>query len=160
VDGLRLGDLFQETVGQQFLFEAAIAGATDYKSSEIRAMVGNCMKILELEHVLAGMSVRGWFHVIPDEWVWVNEKQLECKKWGDKKPAMVHCYENPPKDTGGISVGGDFRMPTGVFEFEGSACLTVFGRLRSHQPYLKEEETIWSDAGAGEFFEPCHWPAE
>jgi NHL repeat-containing protein len=120
----------------------------------------SCMRQVEDENLplLAGMTVRGWFHVIPGEWVWVNEKpadQLECIKWGPRKPAMIHCETDPDKAKGGITARGAYRAPWGAWIPNLATCVVVFGHLKSTVPY-REVQTTWYD-----FIDPahsCNWP--
>lgn len=124
------------------------------------AIMGSCLRAERDEALKYGMTVRGWFHVSPGKWVWVNEKpadQLECVKWGPRKPAMVHCFAKPDKAKEGITVRGDFRAPV---ELGNSLCHTVYGTLHSEKPYKRLQESIVTLAHVGikDPPEPCDWP--
>jgi hypothetical protein len=125
----------------------------------VASLIGSCLRAGSTDKIKYGMTVRGWFHYITGEWVWVNEHpadQLECVKWGDpaKKPAMVHCFANPWKAREGITVRGDYRTPPEFF----SLCHTVYGELHSTPPYKVLRESIVTNAFAGPEWEPCNWP--
>jgi tripartite motif-containing protein 71 len=132
------------------------------EASSVRGeIVGNCAKEDHGSHLIFGLAVKGTIHVIPNEWVWVNEKQqFECTQWGPLRGATVNCYVSPPKARQAITVGGNFRLPNGT-EIDGeSPCITIYGHLLSHSPYREREEQIWTEAGAGQWFEKCHWPSQ
>lgn len=125
-----------------------------------REIIAPCIELKEEGLLAAGMAVRGIVHVIPSQWVWVNEKQKECKKWGIDQPAMVHCYLQPEKSRVAMTAGGNFRMPADLEGFHESNCYTVYGHLSSEPPYIDQQERIISTAGADQYFEKCQWPAE
>jgi hypothetical protein len=134
--------------------------AGDEKWSSIQKnVVRPCLELKEKGSLAAGMMVRGVVHVIPYKWVWVNENQRECKKWGPDQPALVHCYVSPQKSKGSITAGGNFRMPANLELLDSSNCYTVYGQLSSNG-IIEEQLRIISSAGAEPYFEKCQWPAE
>jgi tripartite motif-containing protein 71 len=135
------------------------AAADEKWSSLQKNVVRPCVELKEAGSLAAGMMVRGIVHVIPSKWVWVNENQRECKKWGPDQPAMVHCYVSPQKSKEAITVGGNFRMPANLEVEHESNCYTVYGQLGSNG-VIEKQLRIISSAGAGPYFEKCQWPSE
>jgi sugar lactone lactonase YvrE len=147
-----------------FAFSECIDAVAKRKLEEIEitqvTLEGNCARLLHQEYTWRGTSVRGWAHINSGGWVWINEHpadQLECKKWGGMNLALVHCYVNPQKAKGAITVGGDWRSPPGEWWPFASSCITIYGHLQATGQHEVAQEPIETQAGKGE---PCHWPAE
>ena len=126
-------------------------------------VLGNCLRADSHLPLSTGMLVRGWFHYIPGEWVWVNEApadQLECYKWGPHQPATVNCFAHPWKSRSGLTVRGDYRLRS-IFSDYVSECITIYGHLNSMIPYKVPQESIIELVNQGDEFEPyekCNWP--
>jgi sugar lactone lactonase YvrE len=156
------GDLESTNPAHWFAFSECINGDAKKTLEEVEyaTILGNCSRLIPMTNTWRGSSVRGWFHFNSNGWVWVDEHpadQLECKKWGNVGIAIAHCYDNPPKAQGAITVGGDFRTAVGSWYPRASQCITVFGHLRSAAPHKEAQESIERTAGEGE---ACNWPAE
>jgi len=133
------------------------------KREYLAAIAGSCMREEDSATAQAGTAVRGWFHYIQGDWVWVNPtpaNQLECVKWGSAKPAMVDCQVKPAKAKEGITVRGFYRYPVGATGTIGnSLCVVLYGTLHSTAPHKQVHESLFQLKGGNENFEPCQWPA-
>jgi sugar lactone lactonase YvrE len=121
-------------------------------------ILGNCLKYREGWPLQSAMFVRGFFHYIPGQWVWVDEhpaNQLECVRTGLRKPTVVHCLARPWKAKDGLTVRGDFRNQV---LFTTSECVTIYGQLYSTRPHYVLKESMISEVGGGMYFEKCQWP--
>jgi sugar lactone lactonase YvrE len=88
------------------------------------------------------MSMSGVFHYKYGHWVWINEKPV-CRKWGPKKPALVHCPTMPTVSSSHIDVVGDYRFPIGVFSGPGeSTCFELDGVLPIRPVYIPGEPVL------------------
>jgi sugar lactone lactonase YvrE len=129
--------------------------------SYLAEVLGNCMALLGKETptglpLFSGEMVRGYFHYIPKQWVWVNPNQLECPKWGPHKGKKVHCFARPWKTHEALTVRGDFRVHSEGGDL--AECITIYGHLWSYAPYKERMESIISEEPADQYFEPCNWP--
>jgi hypothetical protein len=127
----------------------------------------------DFEGVYFGVSVYGKFHYIYHHWVWLNDNQWDCHKWGEDQPAKVQCkkeFHEPPQGSaaavhGPISVFGEYRFAPESADWAVQSiyttCLTEGGELYPN-PRLAGDaplerpiivETEWVIAGA----ENCNW---
>jgi hypothetical protein len=117
-------------------------------------------------HLVAGMSVHGWYHDNQkSDWVWISKGNLQCDKWGEEQPALVHCEKRPLQPShDNVYLLGDYRFAPGKGNFFSTpltaACETVRGRLEVGPSY-HQEESLLSPARAAygsDPAQPCSWP--
>jgi NHL repeat len=123
-----------------------------------RATSHACRQTISRRDLLAAMAVHGWYHDNQrTNWVWISKGNLDCDKWGDEQPAMVHCEKRPDHPVhGDLQVLGDFRFGVGKAAYNGfgATCVTVRGRLDVDPSPAKEE----SIARVVRPDKPCQWP--
>jgi tripartite motif-containing protein 71 len=118
---------------------------------------GSCMKDNPDEHILAGMSLRGWYWYKSGVEIWVNKSEEECIKWGPYKPAKVNCEAVPSRDPHHVVLYGNFRFPPGTIAhpLDESECDTLWAVLTVAAPHKHDREPLIDEVPEGE---PCDWP--
>jgi sugar lactone lactonase YvrE len=130
------------------------------RREQLALYIGACGERDSDEPFLWGATVFGWVHLIPGEWIWVNQepRNIHCETWGKWRGAPVNCFARPWKAREGLTLRGDFRIPPNLGVL--SECLTMYTEAFTHKPYWKVHENITSMVGGGnyDYFEKCDWP--
>lgn len=125
----------------------------------IRMLVDVCAKEVGHATLTNGLAVHGHYHFKYLNWVWVNENQMHCRRWGPEPIAMIRCRrrpEAPAQDS--YRVMGNYRAPPGKGAWFANSilasCVTVTGVLYPNFTPERQEPYI-APAQKGE---PCDWP--
>ena len=146
-------------------------GVRGREEKSLPQIVSECHRE-DFHGVYWGVSVYGRFHYIYQHWVWLNDDQWGCHKWGEEQPSMEHCKKGftevptGPANAvhGPISAFGQFRFKSGKGQWTpeaSAACLTEGGKLYPNprrafeeayeRPMIWEVEYIFAGA------ENCDW---
>jgi streptogramin lyase len=117
----------------------------------------SCRNQVDDRELLAGMAVHGYYHDKMSRWVWINQNQLQCDKWGRDRPAMVHCGRSSSQPVhANLKAFGNYRFAPGKAEYNssGATCVTVWGTMDAG-PTPHQEEAIATVVAKND---PCSWP--